>query len=79
MGAVTPDACPTLLIHGWQDTIVWVKHTLRLEEVLKKNGVDTKVVLFRFGPHGFDFFFNGPEGQVSTAEVYAFLTRVLRD
>lgn len=77
MGAATPDACPTLLIHGLQDTIVWVKHATRLEDVLKKNRVESKVVLLRFGPHGFDFFFNGPESQVATNEVDAFLQRVL--
>jgi acetyl esterase/lipase len=77
MGAVTADACPTLLIHGLKDTIVWEKHSERLHEVLKKNGVDDELVLLRFGPHGFDFFFNGPEAQVATAKVDGFLKRVL--
>jgi acetyl esterase/lipase len=77
MESVTPDACPTLLIHGLRDTLVWSKHTTRLEEVLMRNKIDTKVVLFRFGPHGFDFFFHGPEAQASTMEVDQFLARVL--
>jgi acetyl esterase/lipase len=77
MRAVTKDACPTLLIHGLQDTIVWFKHTLRLKDVLDKNGVDSKLVLLRFGPHGFDYFFNGPEAQVTTSEVDDFLARML--
>jgi acetyl esterase/lipase len=77
MNAVTKDACPTVLIHGLEDTLVWYKHSERLFKVLQDNGIDSKLVLMRFGPHGFDFFFNGPEAQVSTTVVDQFLARVL--
>ncbi len=77
MGAITSDACPTLLIHGEQDTIVSYKHSVRLLATLKSFAIDVKFVSLHFGPHGFDYFFTGPEGQVSTFEVDRFLKRVL--
>lgn len=77
MEAVTTNACPTLLIHGDGDVIVSPLHSKRLMAKLQKQGVDTRLVTLHFGPHGFDFFFNGPEGQVSTFESERFLKRVL--
>lgn len=77
MNMVTKDACPTLLIHGERDILVWVKHSDRLLKTLQDNGIDSPFVRMRFGPHGFDFFFNGPEGQVATNAVETFLARVL--
>jgi acetyl esterase/lipase len=77
MKAVTHDSCPTLLLHGERDILVWVRHSERLLTTLRENGVDVQYVPMRFGPHGFDFFFNGPEGQVATSAVDSFLARVL--
>ncbi len=77
MKTVTRDACPTLLIHGERDILVWVRHSERLLKTLRENGVDAQYVPLKFGPHGFDFFFNGPEGQVATNAVDSFLSRVL--
>lgn len=77
MELVTPQSPPTLLLHGLKDNIVWEKHSERLFDVLKKNGVDVTMKLFAFGPHGFDYFFNGPEAQASTSAADDFLRRVL--
>lgn len=77
MGTVTADACPTLIIHGERDVIVSYLHSERLLATLKKQNIETEFVPVRFGPHGFDFFFNGPESQVATVAVDSFLKRVL--
>lgn len=75
--AANENSCPTLLIHGREDILVYYKHTERLEAILKLKNVDYQTVWLRFGPHGFEFFFNGPEAQASTAYIDSFLAKVL--
>lgn len=77
MNEVTSESCPTLLLHGKDDSLVFYPHSLRLMKVLEANRVEAQLVSMRFGPHGFDFFFHGPEAQVSTRAIERFLKRVL--
>jgi len=74
---VSINSCPTLLIHGKLDTLVWFKHAERLSSRLKVIGVKAAALVVPWGPHGFDFFLNGPEGQISTAAIEHFLDRML--
>lgn len=77
MNEVTSESCPTLLVHGRNDSLVFYRHSQRLIKVLEAQRIDAQLVTLHFGPHGFDYFFNGPEAQVSTASVDRFLKRVL--
>ncbi len=77
MNEVTRESCPTLLLHGRDDSLVFYRHSQRLITVLEAQRVDAQLVTVHFGPHGFDYIFNGPEAQVSTASVDRFLKRVL--
>lgn len=45
---------PTYFIHGSADTLVDVKFSQRAFEDLKSVGVDTKLVIEKEAPHGFD-------------------------
>ncbi len=71
-------SCPTLILHGLGDQLVWVKHAERLYYRLKKLGVPAALIELPRGPHGYDFFFSSPEAQVATGAIDEFLQHVLR-
>ncbi|RYZ67403.1 MAG: alpha/beta hydrolase [Proteobacteria bacterium] len=71
-------SCPTLLLHGTEDPIVRVQHSRRLEARLKKLGVPVSFIELPWATHGFDFFFHGPGGQISTNAVEDFLAKTLK-
>jgi acetyl esterase/lipase len=74
---VSSGSCPTLLMHGKTDSLVWFKHSDRLYRVLKSAGRKAVVGFFDGGPHGFDYSLSGPDGQVAAAAVKEFLAQVL--
>lgn len=70
---VSPAAPPTLLLHGRPDSLTWWKHSERLQTRLIEAGVPVVFVDMPWAHHGFDFFTNGPGGQISTNAVLAFV------
>lgn len=73
---VKAESVPTLLIHGRQDEMVWVKQSQRLAEQLKSVGAKYDYVELPWATHAFDYNFNGPGGQISRWAVERFLERV---
>ncbi len=73
---VTPAAPPTLLIHGENDTLVWHRHSVRLEAVLERAGVPCVFVSLPWATHAFEFNLSGPGGQLTTYALERFLARV---
>jgi acetyl esterase/lipase len=71
------ESCPTLLFNGKMDTLVWFKHSERLHFRLRQIGIESAALFTEWGPHGFDYFFRGPEAQLSTHAVEYFLSRTL--
>ncbi len=50
---VTPDAPPILLMHGDEDGLVPISHSIRIHEVLVEEGVTTEFITFPGAGHGF--------------------------
>jgi acetyl esterase/lipase len=73
---VSAQSPPTLLLHGELDPIISIKQSERLDEKLKSFGVYSHFVRIPWGTHGFDFNPHGPSGQLSAAEVDAFLKKI---
>lgn len=76
---VTAAAPPTLLLHGKNDTLVWHRHSERLEARLAEHGVPHAFISLPWATHAFDFNLNGPGGQLTTFAVEWFLRAVTRD
>lgn len=64
---------PTLLLHGRADTLVWFKHSERLNERLKRRDVKSAYIESWSATHGSDWTLNGPNGQAWTVAVEYFL------
>jgi len=67
---------PTLLLHGYPDTLVWYRHSRRLASRLAELGVACTHVELPWATHAFDYNPDGPGGQVADAAIAAFLDRV---
>lgn len=70
------DSPPTLLIHGYPDTLVWYRHSRRLKARLEEIGVPVTHLEFPWATHAFDFNPDGPAGQLTDAAITEFLQRV---
>lgn len=68
-----PGSCPTLLIHGTRDTLVWNMQGRRLSERLRTLGVKHLLVELPWAVHGLDWPFDGPGGQITRIAVDSFL------
>jgi acetyl esterase/lipase len=75
---VTKDVPPTLLLHGQNDTLVWHRHSERLETALKENGVPSVFVSLPWATHAFEFNLHGPGGQLTTFSLGWFLSAVTK-
>ncbi|MEY4938491.1 MAG: hypothetical protein RIQ93_226 [Verrucomicrobiota bacterium] len=75
---VTSSAPPTLLLHGRNDTLVWHRHSERLQARLAEQGVPHAFISLPWATHAFDFNLNGPGGQLTTFAVEWFLAAVTR-
>lgn len=64
---------PTLLLHGTPDPLVWIRQSRRLAERLQQSGVRHCLVELPWATHGFDYFYDGPDGQISRAAIDHFL------
>jgi acetyl esterase/lipase len=70
---VSDHPVPTLLLHGIPDTLVWYKHSERLDARLKEAHIPDVFILLPWATHGFDFSLAGPGGQISTVATQKFL------
>lgn len=75
---VTAAAPPTLLLHGENDTLVWHRHSERLDGKLAEKGVPRAFVSLPWATHAFDYNLNGPGGQITTYALEWFLAAVTR-
>lgn len=75
---VTAAAPPTLLLHGENDTLVWHRHSERLDGKLAEKGVPRAFVSLPWATHAFDYNLNGPGGQITTFALEWFLAAVTR-
>jgi acetyl esterase/lipase len=67
---------PTLLIHGANDELVWVKQSERYAERLKQHGVKHVFLRAPWATHALDYGWNSPGGQLTTWAVEQFLINV---
>jgi acetyl esterase/lipase len=75
VGTSTP---PTLLLHGENDTLVWHRHSVRLDARLAECGVPHVFVSLPWATHAFEFNLHGPGGQLTTFAVEWFLAAVTK-
>jgi acetyl esterase/lipase len=71
-------SCPTLLIHGTRDALVWNMQSRRLAEKLRLLKVPHHLLELPWGTHGFDWPFEGPGGQLTRYAVDHFLDSLTR-
>jgi acetyl esterase/lipase len=72
----TTDSCPTLLLHGRNDPLVWNRQSERLDARLGELKVPHHFVEMGWATHGFDFNPTGPGGQLSAYAALYFLAKV---
>lgn len=51
---VSARACPFLILHGDQDSIVPLSQSIELNDALKKAGVSSQLIIVKGGGHGFN-------------------------
>ena len=73
---VTANSPPTLLIHGENDTLVWHRHSVRLEVMLERVKVPCVFVSLPWATHAFDYNLSGPGGQLTTYALERFMAAV---
>ena len=71
--SVSARSVPTLIAHGQCDPLVWHRQSVRLAARLRELGVPVYFLDLPWGTHAFDFFFQGPGGQLSTYAIEWFL------
>ena len=76
MPQVTAGSPPTLLVHGELDTLVWHRHSIRLDAVLERHGVPHVFVSLPWATHAFEYNLAGPGGQLTTYALDRFLKKV---
>jgi len=73
---VTAASPPVLLFHGGRDELVGPYHSLVMAHRLNELGVRNLNVSLPWATHGFDYFLNGPGGQISRFAIDVFLDSV---
>lgn len=71
---VTPDAAPTLLVHGTKDTYVAYEQATWIHERLKAAGVPVELLTLEGAGHGF----RGEDAERAEAAMFAFFDRYLK-
>jgi acetyl esterase/lipase len=72
------NAVPTLLVHGYQDSLVWYQLSERLHAKLDLLGAPNALVTLPWANHACDFNPNGPSGQLSWYALEWFLAAVTK-
>jgi acetyl esterase/lipase len=67
---------PTLMLHGETDELVWVRQSERYADRLLGLHVQHAFLRIPWATHGFDYFFNGPGGQLADWSVGRFLDSI---
>jgi acetyl esterase/lipase len=75
---VTPQAPPTLLIHGPSDPVVSSAHSRRLALRLAEAHVPVVLIEPPWATQGFDFFPSGPGGRLTDWVIARFLTAIFQ-
>lgn len=75
VNATTP---PMLLMHGTLDTLVWRRHSVRMEERLKQAGRPVAFIELPWATHAFEYNLVGPGGQLTRFAVRWFIDAVTR-
>jgi len=71
---VTPDAAPTLCIHGTKDTYVHHEQSEWLVEKLKAAGVEAELMLLEGAGHGF----KGPDAEKADKAMFDYFAKLLK-
>ncbi len=71
---VTPDAAPTLIIHGTQDNVVPYEQATLMLERLKSAGVEVELLTLEGAGHGF----TGADSEKSNAAMFDWLEKHLK-
>jgi acetyl esterase/lipase len=66
-------SCPTLLIHGTRDALVWNMQSYRLALRLRELGVRHYLLELPWATHAMDWPFDGPSGQLIRYTVDRYL------
>ena len=74
----TAASCPTFLVHGQEDKLIWHRQSERLEARLRDLEVPVTFLSLPWATHGFDFNLAGPGGQLFIQTLRHFLTQVLK-
>jgi acetyl esterase/lipase len=75
---VTADSPPTLMLHGYLDTLARHEHNVRLSARLTAAGVPHYFLSLPWATHAFDFNLDGPGGQLADYAIDQFLSAVTR-
>lgn len=75
---VNPRTPPTLLLHGTIDSLVWHRHSMRLDAKLAEQDVPHVFVSLPWATHAFEFNLAGPGGQLTRFAVEWFLAAVTK-
>jgi acetyl esterase/lipase len=73
---VTHASPPTLLLHGQLDTLVWHRHSERLDARLAEAQVPHAFISLPWATHAFEYHLTGPGGQLTTYALEWFLASV---
>lgn len=71
---VTPDAAPTLCIHGTKDPYVAYEQAVWMVDKLLNSGVDAELVTMQGAGHGF----GGKDAEAADAAMFAYFDRYLK-
>jgi acetyl esterase/lipase len=69
-------SCPTLLVHGARDVLVWVKQSQRLDARLSELGVPHYYLELPWGTHALDWPYDGPGAILTRFAIDQFLASV---
>ena len=66
-------SCPTLLIHGGRDILVWTRQSQRLSAKLRELGVPSYYLQIPYGVHALDWPYSGPSAALVRTATLTFL------
>ncbi len=69
---------PTLLVHGYLDTLVWYRQSERLAAKLGEAGAQYAFVSLPWATHALEYNLSGPSGQLTAYSMEWFLSAVTK-